>query len=69
MMSDNKDNQVAIISIKIRGDAEMDTENNAAEEEEEEELMVSLDSRSLNNRSRKKVSKNVNFLNNFPSHY
>jgi hypothetical protein len=67
MMSDNKDNQVAIISKKKRGDAEMDTVNNAAEEEEE--LMVSLDSRSLNNGSRKKVSKNVNFLNNFPSHY
>ena len=63
MMSDNKDNQVAIISKKIRGDAEMDTVNNAAEEEEE--LMVNLDSR----RSRKKVSKNLNFLNNFPSHY
>jgi hypothetical protein len=33
MMSDNKDNQVATISKKMRGDAEMDTENNAAEEE------------------------------------
>jgi hypothetical protein len=64
MMSDNKDNQVAIISKKIRGDAEMDTVNNATEEEEDR--MVSLDSRSLNNRSREKVSKNVNFLNNFP---
>ena len=52
MMSDNKDNQVATISKKMRGDAEMDTEHNAAEEEEEEELMVSLDSKSLNNRSR-----------------
>jgi hypothetical protein len=33
MMSDNKDNQVATISKEMRGDAEMDTENNAAEEE------------------------------------
>ena len=42
-------------------DEEMrDTENNPEEEEEEEEeeeLMVSLDSRSLNNRSRKKFQK------------
>ena len=45
----------------------MDTlKKKAGEAEEEEELVVSLDSRSLNNRSRKKVSKNVNFLNNFP---
>jgi hypothetical protein len=51
MMSDNKDNQVAITSKTIRGDAEMDTENNA---EEEEELTVRLDSGSLNNRSREK---------------
>ena len=51
MMSDNKDNQVAITSRTIRGDAEMDTENNA---EEEEELTVRLDSGSLNNRSREK---------------
>ena len=33
----------------------MDTLNKAGEPEEEEELMVRLDSRSLNNRSRKKV--------------
>ena len=50
MMSDNKDNQVDITSKTIRGDAEMDTENNA----EEEELTVRLDSGSLNNRSREK---------------
>jgi hypothetical protein len=50
MMSANKDNQVAITSKTIRGDAEMDTENNA----EEEELTVRLDSGSLNNRSREK---------------
>jgi hypothetical protein len=73
MMSDNKDNQVATTRKEIReGDNEVDakmdemmngvdeemrdTENNP-EEEEEEELMVSLDSRSLNNRSRKKFQK------------
>ena len=41
----------------------MDTLKKAGEAEEEE-LVVSLESRSLNNRSRKKVSENVNFLNN-----
>ena len=70
MMSDNKDNQVATTSKEIREggnsvEAEMDEVMNAVDEEmrntennpEEEELMVSLDSRSLNNRSRKKLQK------------
>ena len=70
MMSDNKDNQVATTSKEIREggndvDAEMDEVMNAVDEEmrntennpEEEELMVSLDSRSLNNRSRNKLQK------------
>ena len=70
MMSDNKDNQVATTSKEIREggndvDAEMDEVMNAVDEEmrntennpEEEELMVSLDSRSLNNRNRKKLQK------------
>jgi hypothetical protein len=70
MMSDNKDNQVATTSKEIREggngvEAEMDEVMNAVDEEmrntennpEEEELMVSLDSRGLNNRSRKKLQK------------
>ena len=71
MMSDNKDNQVATTSKEIREggndvDAEMDEVMNAVDEEmrntennpeEEEELMVCLDSRSLNNRSRNKLQK------------
>jgi hypothetical protein len=71
MMSDNKDNQVATTSKEIREggngvDAEMDEVMNAVDEEmrntknnpeEEEELMVCLDSRSLNNRSRNKLKK------------
>ena len=69
MMSDNKDNQVATTSKEIREggnsvEAEMDEVMNAVDEEkrntennpeEEEELMVCLDSRSLNNRSRNKL--------------
>ena len=70
MMSDNKDNKVVTTSKEIREggnsvEAEMDEVMNAIDEEmrntennpEEEELMVSLDSRSLNNRSRKKLQK------------
>ena len=70
MMSDNKDNQVATTSKEIREggngvEAEMDEVMNAVDEEmrntennpEEEELMVSLDSRGLNNRSREKLQK------------
>ena len=70
MMSDNKDNKVVTTSKEIREggnsvEAEMDEVMNAVDEEmrntennpEEEELMVSLDSRSLNNRSRKKLQK------------
>jgi hypothetical protein len=70
MMSDNKDNKVITTSKEMREggnsvEAEMDEVMNAVDEEmrntennpEEEELMVSLDSRSLNNRSRKKLKK------------
>ena len=70
MMSDNKDNKVITTSKEIRVggnsvEAEMDEVMNAVDEEmrntennpEEEELMVSLDSRSLNNRNRKKLQK------------
>jgi hypothetical protein len=70
MMSDNKDNKVVTTSKEIREggnsvEAEMDEVVNAVDEEmrntennpEEEELMVSLDSRSLNNKSRKKLQK------------
>jgi hypothetical protein len=70
MMSDNKDNKVVTTSKEIRVggnsvEAEMDEVMNAVDEEmrntennpEEEELMVSLDSRSLNNRNRKKLQK------------
>jgi hypothetical protein len=70
MMSDNKDNQVATTSKEKREggngvEAEMDEVMNAVDEvmrntennPEEEELMVSLDSRGLNNRSRKKLQK------------
>ena len=67
MMSDDKDNHVATTSKQIRGRRRNGYfKTKAGEAEEEQELMESLDSRSLNNRSRKKVSKNVNFLNNFP---